>query len=244
MPHNPLEGERPELSIDLHEGSEEQVSIVVIHKDRPEYLNLTIQSIAVSSSNNNYELIVSDNGSTSKDALDYLEDIEKQGIKVVRNAKNVYWSEAANKGAQAANKSSKYIVFMHHDVVVTNQAWLDLLINVSESQDSGMVGVELHSYYMQKQKVDFVQEWLLLMTRECWEEAGPWPERLPQIGPSFILTMAAQNKGYKPQVMRNPIAHHYRIFSLDINEYERLTEQAMVVIPQLMREKMSDDVKK
>jgi hypothetical protein len=43
--------------------------------------------------------------------------------------------------------------------------------------------------------------------------------------------------------MRNPIAHHYRIFSLDINEYERLVEQAMVTIPQVMREMQGQPVK-
>lgn len=77
----------------------------------------------------------------------------------------------------------------------------------------------------------------MLVTRECWDRVGPFEERLPQIGAPFILTVEAQNKGFKPQVMRNIVAHHYKIFSLDINEYERLIEQAMVMIPQVVREK-------
>jgi GT2 family glycosyltransferase len=234
LPHNPLEGERPELTINLHDGSEEQVSIIIVHKDRPEYLNICLQSIAVTSFNNNYEIIVVDNGS-GKESQDFLDDI-KDEVKVIRNEKNLYWGPAATKGVAAADKNSKYIVFLHCDVVVLNPAWIDLLVNVSESQGAGMVGVELQSYYMQNQKVDFIQEWCLLMTRDCWKDIGPFPESLPQIGTSFIMTMKAQQKGYKPQVMRNPICHHYRIFSLDINEYERLTEQAMVNIPKLMRE--------
>lgn len=240
-PHNPLEGERPEMTINLHDGSEEQISIVVVHRDRPEYLNICLQSIAVTSFNNNYEIIVVDNGSES-DSQDFLDDIEGE-VKVVRNNKNLYWSEACNVGYQNASKDSKYIVFMHCDVVITNPAWLDLLVNVCESQNAGVVGVELQSYYMQQQKVDFVQEWLMMTTRECWEAVGPWPEQLPQVGPAFIVTVKAQHKGYKPQVMRNPIAHHYRIFSLDINEYERLTESAMVIIPQLLKDAQSDAVK-
>ena len=240
-PHNPLEGERPELTINLHDGSEEQISIVVVHKDRPEYLNICLQSIAVTSFNNNYEIIVVDNAS-GQDSQDFLDDIDGE-VKVVRNDKNLYWSEACNIGVQNSDKHSKYIIFMHCDVVITNPAWLDLLINVCESQNAGIVGVELQSYYMQQQKVDFVQEWLLMATRECWDSVGPWPEQLPQIGPAFIITIKAQHKGFKPQVMRNPIAHHYRIFSLDINEYERLTETAMVTIPQLLRDSQSDAVK-
>lgn len=233
-PHNPLEGERPELTINLHDGSEEQVSIIIVHKDRPEYLNICLQSIAVTSFNNNYEIIVVDNGS-GKESQDFLDDI-KDEVKVIRNEKNLYWGPAATKGVAAADKNSKYLIFLHCDVVVLNPAWIDLLVNVSESQGAGMVGVELQSYYMQNQKVDFIQEWCLLMTKDCWKDIGPFPDTLPQIGTSFIMTMKAQQKGYKPQVMRNPICHHYRIFSLDINEYERLTEQAMVNIPKLMRE--------
>lgn len=232
--HNPLEGDRPELSFSLHDGSEEQISIVIVHHSRPEYLNICLQSIAVSSVNNNYEIIVVDNGS-GKDTQDFLEDI-KDEVKIVRNEKNLFWAPAANQGVAAANKNSKYFLFLHHDVVITNQAWIDLLVNVSESQNSGMVGVDLMTYYMQNQKVEFIQEWCLLMTRDCWNDIGKFPEEVPQIGTTFITTMKAQLRGWKPQIMRNPIAHHYKNFSLDFNDYEKLTEQAMATLPKLMRD--------
>ncbi|MHA1948732.1 MAG: glycosyltransferase family 2 protein [Candidatus Thorarchaeota archaeon] len=241
MPHNPLEGDAPELSFNLHDGSDEQVSIIIVHKDRPEYLNICLQTIAVTSFNTNYEIIVVDNASTTKDANDFLDDISNE-VKVIRNEENIYWGPAANKGAAAADKNSKYFVFMHCDVAILNPAWLDLLINVSESQNAGFVGIEMQSYWMQQQQVDFIQEWLMLVTRNCWKEVGPFPEELPQVGPSFVFTIRAQNSGHNPQVMRNPIAHHYRIFSLDINEYEKLTEQAMVTIPKLLRSTQSTAV--
>jgi GT2 family glycosyltransferase len=231
--HGPLEGPRPELTINLHDGSEERVSIIVVHRDRPEYLNICLQSIAVTSLNNNYEIIVVDNGS-GKDTQDFLDDIEGE-VKVIRNETNVWWSKAANQGAKAADKDSKYLIFLHCDTVVLNPAWIDLLINVSESQDSGLVGVEMGSYFMSNQRVDFIQDWCVLLTRECFKEAGPFPEELPQVGASFILTMNAQAKGYKPQVIRNPILHHYKAFALDFNDYERFQEQATVTIPTLMR---------
>jgi GT2 family glycosyltransferase len=233
-PHNPLEGERPELTINLHDGTDEQISIVIVHKDRPEYLNICLQSITVNSTANNYQLIVVDNGS-GQDSQDYLDEIEGE-VQVVRLQKNMYWSEAANRGVAVADKNSKYILFLHCDVVVTNPAWLDLLINVAESQGAGIVGTEIQSYFVQNTKVDFIQEWCMLMTRECWDDIGPWPEELPMIGGSFIMTMRGQNKGHKPQVMKNNIVHHYRVFSLNINEYEKLVEQAMVTIPKIMQQ--------
>lgn len=235
--HNPLEGDRPELSVKLHENTDEHVSIIVVHKDRPEYLNICLQSIAVASFNNNYEIIVVDNGS-GKESQEFLDEIEGE-VKVVRNEKNLYWSAAANKGVQAADKNSKYFIFMHCDVVVLNPAWIDLLINVSEAQQSGFVGIDTQTYMMGNQRVDFLQEYVLLITREAWDDIGPWPEQLPQIGPSFIMTLKAQNRGHKPQIMKNQIIHHYRIFSLDISEFERMTEQAMVMLPKLMSDVQS-----
>lgn len=234
QPHNPLTGERPEFSLNLHDGSDEQVSIIIVHRNRPEYLNICLQSIAVTSFNNNYEIIVVDNGS-DKESQAFLDEIEGE-VKVVRNKDNKYWSAAANQGVQAADKGSKYFVFMHPDVVVLNPAWLDLLVNVSESQGSGFVGIDQLAYFMQSQKVDFIQEWCLLMTRDCWKDIGPWPEQLPQIGHAFIMTLRAQTRGHKPQVMRNPICHHYRVFNMDISDFERMTEKAMIDIPKLIRE--------
>lgn len=236
-PHNPLEGDRPELNIKLHESTEEHVSIIIVHKDRPEYLNICLQSIAVTSFNNNYEIIVVDNNS-GKDSQDFLSDIEKE-VKVVRNNTNLYWSGACNKGVQAADKNSKYFIFLHCDVVVLNPAWIDLLINVSQSQQSGMVGIETQGYMIGSQRIDFLQEYILLMTREAWNDIGPWPEELPMIGSSFILTMKAQIKGHKPQIVKNQIVHHYKIFSLDISDFERMTEQAMARLPRIMTDVQS-----
>lgn len=142
MSWNPLEGEKPELNINLHNGTDEQISIIIVHKDTPEYLNICLQTIAVTSFNNNYEIIVVDNASSSQDSIDYLKEIESE-VKVIRNKENLYWSAAANKGAEAASKNSKYYVFMHCDIAIINPSWLDLLINVCEAQKSGMVGIEL-----------------------------------------------------------------------------------------------------
>ena len=236
-PYTPLEGEKPELSVKLHENSDDHISIIVVRKDRPEYLDICLQSIAVTSFNNNYEIIVVDNGS-GKDSQEFLKDIEGE-VKVVRNEKNLYWSAACNKGVQAADKNSKYFIFLHCDVVVLNPAWIDLLVNVSEAQQSGFVGIDTQSYMMGNQKVEFMQEYVLLVTREAWNDIGPWPEQLPQVGHTFIMTMRAQNRGHKPQIMKNQIVHHYRIFSLDISDYERMTEQAMTTLPKLMTDVQS-----
>lgn len=237
---NNLEGSKSELTVSLKNYSDEQISIIIVHKDRPEYLNLTLQSICVTSFNSNYEIIVVDNGS-DKESQEFLDDLDGT-VKVVRNEKNLYWSAACNKGAKAADKNSKYLIFMHCDIVITNPSWLDLLLNVSESTSSGFIGVDSQTYTVGNQDVGFITDHLILMTRDCWQDIGPWPEELPQIGTSFIMTMKAQNKGFKPQIMKTPVLHHYKIFSLGINEYEKLQEEAVTILPKLLSQAQSKSI--
>lgn len=240
-PHNPLEGPRPELNLSLHDGSEERVSIIVVHKDRPEYAVICLNSLVVTSSNFNYEIILVDNAS-GKESQDFLDQIQDK-VKVVRNEKNLYWGPAANRGVQAADRSSKYYIFMHDDVVITSPGWIDMMMNVAESQRSGMVGLERHHFYLQGQRADYIQEWCLLMTKECWQDCGPFPESVPQIGVSFITTMKAGFKGHNPQVMQNPVAHHYKNFSLNVSEFAQLVETANANLPKLVRELQAQMIK-
>lgn len=229
--HNPLEGDKPQLVFNLEDCVGEAVSIVVVHKDRPEYLNLCLQSIAVNSRNNIYDLVVVDNNS-GQETQAFLDEIESE-VKVVRNKKNLFWSEAANLGVQESDQRSKYLIFMHSDAIILNPSWIDLFVNVAEANQSGMIGLELGNYYMGNQKVDFVQEWCMLMTRSGFQKIGPWPTQLPMIGHAFIMTIKAQLAGLKPQVMKNNLAHHYKIFGLDVNDYEKMTEDAYKLLPKI-----------
>lgn len=236
QPYNPLETpQRPELTIDLNrDGTNEQVSIIIVHRDRPAYLNICLQSITLMSNLNNYEIIVVDNGS-GKTTQDYLDVIQNEGIKIIRNQENLLWSKAANLGVAAADPNSRYFIFMHCDTVVINSSWLDILVNVSQTRDAGIVGLQLQSYYIQKQRADFIPEWCVLITRQCWNDCGPWPEELPLVGMAYIMTVRAQYKGHKPQSLNNALVHHFGAFVMDPSEYEQYTEKAYSMVPKLMR---------
>lgn len=234
VPYNVMEGGRVEQNIPMDDGTSERVSIVIVHKDRPEYLNIALQSIAVTSLNNNFEVVVVDNAS-GQESQDYLDSIEGE-VKVVRNDKNVWWAKAANQGAKAADPAAKYLLFLHHDVVIENPGWLDLLIGVSTSKKSGLVGIEMSHYGVQDRKVDFITETCVLLTAECFKECGGWNEELPQVGAPFVMTYAAQLKGFNPQVVKNKILHHYGVFAMDYSEYERFSLSARATIPGILRE--------
>lgn len=234
--NNPLDGgERSELVIDLTgDALEELVSIIVVHNDKPEFLSVCLQTISICSVNNNYEIIVVDNGS-GKESQDFLDALDDGRIKIIRNERNLYWTKAANQGAKAANKNSSYLVFMHADTNVLNTSWLDLLVGVSDSSESGVVGTQMANYSMDGQKIDYVRDWCVLVTRKCWEDVGPFNEALPHIGAPFLFTLSAQGKGYKPRCVKAPIVHHYGISGLDISLYERFAEMAALEIPRQMR---------
>ncbi len=235
QPFNPLESQtpKPTLNIDLHDGCNEQTSIIVVHHERPEYLNMCVQSIHAMSHLNNFEVIVVDNAST-QESQDYLDLLQQEGIKVVRNQKNEYWSKAANMGVAAADPHSKYFVFLHADTIILDPSWLDALIGCATGRKAGLVGTQLQSYWIQKQQVSFIHESCMLVSRECWQDIGPWPEELPLVGMAFIMTLRAQRKGHSPQAVNNNIVHHYRAFSMDPSAYERMCEQAMGMVGKLM----------
>jgi glycosyltransferase involved in cell wall biosynthesis len=227
-----------EIKIDLSKANvQDSVSIVIVHKDKPEYLNIALQSIAVNSINNNYEIIVVDNAS-GMETQTFLDELEKD-VKVVRSDKNIYFSAAANLGFRHADKNSKYIIFLHADVVILNPAWIDLMINVAEANKSGFVGLESGSYFIGNQKAEFVQEWCLLLTRQCFEKIHGFPEQLPLVGNAFIATLRAQQELFKPQVMKNNIAHHYKVFGIDVNTFEKLSEEAMALLPKIVSQSQS-----
>jgi len=231
---NPLEGEKPELVINIHDNTDESISIIIVHRDRPEYLNILLQSIAVNSFNNNYEIIVVDNAS-GPESEEYLKQIEPD-CKIIRNSENHYFSKAANIGVQNASPQSKYFLFLHCDVVILNPAWIDLLVNVSEASNSGVVGVETSSYFLGNQRIDFIQEYCLLVTRQAFNHIGGFPEELPAVGSAFIFTLKAQNGGFKPQLIKNNVVHHYKIFAFNLNDYERFTEMAMNTMPKIVQQ--------
>lgn len=234
MIDDPFE-KRAELSLPLHDGTEDKVSIIIVNRNKPHYLNQCLQSIVIASVNHNYEIIVVDNGSDSE-TQDFLDKIEEH-VTVVRNDKNLFWGPAANRGAHAASKDSNYFIFLHSDVIVLDPRWIEHLISVTRThKGTGMVGVQLSPFKYQGQQIDYVSEWCMLLSRECWENMGNFSEKVPQIGVGFLATMQAQFKGFKPQVIRHPLCHHCQIFNLDVNDYELLKERAAEDIPKIMRQ--------
>lgn len=243
LPHNPLEGDPPELSIKLHDNNEETISIIIIHKDKPDFLNMALQSIVANTFNTNYEIIIVDNNS-GPETQAFLDDIQHK-VKVVRNDKNLYWSAACNKGASVADKNSKYLIFCHHDIVVLNANWIDMMCSACRNNSSGLIGMGSQKYeWGDKKELEFVAEYCMMLTRECWDSIGPWPEKLPFIGHAFVLNQKARIKGYKPQYIREGyrIIHHYANASIGYDEYLKFASEAQLEISKILTDVQTKEV--
>ena len=221
--------------------SDEKVSIVIVHNDAPAHLNIALQSISANSLNNKYEVIVVDDASETQDAIDYLSELEKQDCKVVRNSKKLWWTKSANIGAKNADPDSRYFVFMHHDIVILSPAWLDFMINIAESQNSGLVGVSMSQYTCddssrKRLDVQFIDEWCMLVSKECWQDCGPFDERLEQVGAPFVFTLASNYFNYNPQCISNSLVYHYGVFKMTISDLERFNDKSRLIIPDIVNE--------
>lgn len=106
---------RPVNDIQVAISNEPLVSVCVVHYNRPKLLSQALSSLK-KQSYQNIEVILVDDGSHEKEALDFLEELEpdfkERGWKIIRQS-NSYLGAARNTAALAA--SGEYLLFMDDD---------------------------------------------------------------------------------------------------------------------------------
>jgi glycosyltransferase involved in cell wall biosynthesis/SAM-dependent methyltransferase len=96
-----------------------RISIIIPTKDAPQLIERCLGSIFSTTTHPNFEVIVVDNGTTDKQALDILKN---HRISVVKLDEPFNYSRANNFGAQQA--SGELLVFLNNDTEVIQQDWL------------------------------------------------------------------------------------------------------------------------
>ena len=107
----------------------EKTSIIIVHHEEPEYLNIFLQSIRVCSSLNEYEIIIIDNNSTletSEKLFNSIRDIDN--YQIIRNKKSRSFAKSITQGIDYVSSDSEYLIFSHSDNVILSKKWLDFLI--------------------------------------------------------------------------------------------------------------------
>ncbi|HMB60080.1 MAG TPA: glycosyltransferase [Xanthomonadales bacterium] len=114
------------------------VSIVIPVYNKWEYTAACLRSIVKVRSKASFEVIVVDDHSSDESA-ERLEKID--GLKFIRNPKNVGFVGSCNRGAEAAR--GQYILLLNNDTQVTD-GWLDALLHTfNHFPDTGMAGARL-----------------------------------------------------------------------------------------------------
>lgn len=122
---------------------EPKVSIIILNKDHVKDLKKCINSI-LKSLYRNFEIIIVENNSSSKEIFKYYEEIVKDSrIRVVRSEQKEFnYSSLNNYGTKFA--TGDFYLFMNNDTeVISTKDWLQVLIGTASRHDVGAVGGKL-----------------------------------------------------------------------------------------------------
>lgn len=110
---------------------EDKVSIVVVNWQALPFLDRCLRSIVEHTSDEIYELVVVDNGSTdgSGKYLRHFRPRGAAGYTLIANPDNRHFSAAFNQGFNAAAADSRYLAVFCNDVEAKSSGWLRTLLD-------------------------------------------------------------------------------------------------------------------
>jgi GT2 family glycosyltransferase len=117
------------------------VSIIIPTKDHEQLLKACISSIENNTDYTSFELIIIDNQTTDKAALEFLTDCEMKGHKVIRYNKTFNYSAINNLAIQQAN--GELIALLNNDIEVISSNWLCELVSLLHRPNVGAAGAKL-----------------------------------------------------------------------------------------------------
>lgn len=121
------------------------VSLIIPTRDALDVLRPCIDSILQRTAYTNYELLIVDNQSSSADALDYLERLQKDRsnkIRVLRYDRPFNYSAINNFAVAHAN--GDVLALVNNDIEVLSSNWLDEMVSQAMRPGVGCVGAKLY----------------------------------------------------------------------------------------------------
>lgn len=119
------------------------VSIVIPNKDHVADLKRCVESIMDKSSYENFEIVIVENNSVTKEIFDYYDEITKHPhVKVVKYEGVFNYSDICNLGVKNAN--GEHIILLNNDTEVITRNWIEELLMYSQREDVGAVGCMLY----------------------------------------------------------------------------------------------------
>ena len=122
---------------------EPKISIIIPNKDHVEDLRRCISSIVEKSTWENYEIIVVENNSETKEIFSYYDELQNNPqIRVVTYEGKFNYSKINNFGVSFA--TGDYVLLLNNDTQVITINWMEELLMYAQRPDVGAVGGKLY----------------------------------------------------------------------------------------------------
>lgn len=121
---------------------QKKVSIIILTKNNYAMLLKNLKSIKEKTDYNNYEVLIISNNTTDKDAIRFLESMQKeQKYRVIEDNRPFNYSALNNFGVE--HTEGEYLLFLNDDIEVINREWLTSMVEIALDQRVGIVGAKL-----------------------------------------------------------------------------------------------------
>lgn len=118
------------------------VSIIIPNKDHYEDLKKCVESVMEKSSYKNFEIIIVENNSTTKEIFDYYDQISSnEKIRIVNFEGAFNYSKINNEGVKAS--SGEFLILLNNDTEVITPNWIEEMLMFAQRGDVGAVGAKL-----------------------------------------------------------------------------------------------------
>lgn len=118
-----------------------KISIVIANKDHKADLERCVSSILDKTTYSNYEIVIVENNSESREIFDYYEQIKSDKVRVITYVGEFNYSKINNLGV--ANADGQYVVLLNNDTQVISVNWLEEMLMYAQRKDVGAVGAKL-----------------------------------------------------------------------------------------------------
>ena len=121
------------------------VSIIIPFKDKPELIDVCINSILEKSSYRNYEIIGISNNSEEKETFELMRTLEAKDSRITFHEYNTEFNYADinNHGVNTYAKG-EHILLLNNDIEVISPDWIEAMLEHSQRPHIGCVGAKLY----------------------------------------------------------------------------------------------------
>jgi GT2 family glycosyltransferase len=121
------------------------VSIIIPFKDKPELLDMCINSILEKSTYSNYEIIGISNNSEETSTFEMMVALEKKDPRVSFYEYNVEFNYAdINNRAVELYAKGEHVLLLNNDIEVITPEWIEAMLEHSQREEIGCVGAKLY----------------------------------------------------------------------------------------------------